>query len=167
MDKQTDFDTFAKNYKPLCFSFIGIRCSEHMPQDTVFGWLNSVRMHLKAQLGLPLQYFDLRYTLTTESKKRADMAFITHFIKEHSGNVRNASLFEQLHYLQTKLRYLPELRYIHSVVYSPETPNHPEQPKVDLHLLRWGYLLDVSPSFIDLIHGTNRENAIDTLENLY
>lgn len=157
MKKQQSFNDFVKRYKPLRFKFMGLNLNEHMPSQTMFDWPHLTYLRIKSLLGLPINYFDLRSSLTPEGKKRADMAFLTHVIRERDRDAENVSRGEIVRYRYTKLRYWPELSYINRTIGTK---------KADNYMLRWGYLLDFNPSFIELIHGTDGDTALYALENL-
>lgn len=157
MKKQQSFDDFIKHYKPLRFKFMGFTLNEHIPSQTMFDWQHLTYLRTKSLLGLPINYFDLRSSLTPECKKRADMAFLTHVIREHDRGAQNVSRGEMVHYHYMKLRYWPELSHINKTIGSK---------KADNYMLRWGYLLDFNPSFIELIHGTDGNTALYALEAL-
>jgi hypothetical protein len=154
------------DYKPITFKFLGMTCYERLPRSTIFQWLHASRIHIKSLLRLPVSYFDLRALLTPEQQKNGDMWFLTHFIQERDKDAENTSRVERLRYWRTLIRYLPELTYVHSIIYSPESPKHPKQPIIDDYLVRWGYKLDVPPSFIELIHGTDNDSALYASEHL-
>lgn len=151
-----DFATFAKNYKPLRFKFIFRTTQEYLPKDSIklFDWLHAEWISLKGSLRIPINYFDVRFTLTPEGKKRADMAFITHVIRKCDTDVQNTP---RIRFYMTQLRYYPELWYIN---------RHIGTKQADNYMLRWGYLLDHDPSFDDLIHGTSVEEALYSVENI-
>jgi len=159
---------FDKQYKPLEFKLLGIKFREHLPFFPSF--LDPVidtYAYWRSRLGFQFSYFNVRFGFTQTARKEADMHFITHYIQDHIRTSQKARFSEALHYHLIKLRYLPELTYVNSIVYSPEAPNHPKQPVIDLYLLRWHYLLDVKPSFVDLVHGVDRDTAMDTMEHFY
>lgn len=158
MSSHKDFATFAKNYKLLRFKFMGINRTEHLPRQTLFDRPHLTYLRIKSLFGLPINYFDLRSSLTPEGKKRADMAFLTHVIRERDRDAENVSRGEIACYHYTKLRYWPELSHINKTIGTK---------KADNYMLRWGYLLDFNPSFIELIHGTDRDTALYALENLH
>jgi hypothetical protein len=155
------------DYKPITFKFLGLRLNEHMPNTTMFHWLHLSRIRLKLLLSLPITYFDLRASMTPEQQKNGDMWFLTHFTQERDRDAENTSRMERLHYWRTLIRYWPELTYVHSIIYSPESPKHPEQPIIDEYLVRWGYKLDVPPSFAELVHGTDGDSALYASEHLF
>lgn len=157
MKKQQSFDQFAKNYKPLRFKFLGLTLTEHMPRETSFDWPSAIRVRIKLLLGMPINYFDLRSSLTTGSKKRADMAFLTHVIRERDRDAESVSRTELWRYRHMQLRYWPELWHANLTIGSKQTDNY---------MLRWGYLLDYTPSFTELIHGTDNDTALYAFENL-
>lgn len=151
-----DFATFAKNYKPLRFKFMFFTRQEYMPPDSIklFDWLRAEKISLKNSLKLPINYFDVRFTLTPEGKKRADMAFLTHVIQKCATDDQNTP---RIRYYMTRLRYFAELQYI---------DGHIGTKQVDNYMLRWGYLLDHDPSFDELVHGTSVEAALYSIENV-
>jgi hypothetical protein len=153
-DKYKNFDEFAKHYKPVRFRLLGLNLSESVPKKTVFHLPHKIWLNTKAILGLKVNYFDLRPSLEPEDKKRGDMAFITHYIR---GDDIQHSVYETIRFLITRLRYMPELIYINGKLMTPVA---------DRYSLRWGYLLDVKPSVVDLIHGTSPDNAFYGLENI-
>lgn len=157
MTKQQSFTNFAKHYKPLCFKFMGINLTEHMPPQTSFDWPHLTYLRIKSLLGLPINYFDLRSSLTPEGKKRADMAFLTYVIRERDRDAENVSRNESVRFFITKLRYWPELWQVNHTIGTKDT---------DRYMLRWGYLLDFNPSFIELIHGTDGDIALLVIEDL-
>lgn len=157
MAKQQDFATFAKNYQRLQFRFGGVLLRENMPHKTLLDGPHLLRIQLKTLLGLPIDYFDLRASLTPIGKKRADLAFLTHVIQKCDRDAENASWIERIRYWRVYLRYLPELWYVN---------RHIGTPAVDTYMLQWGYLLEHNPSFDELVHGTNGAVAWQALENL-
>jgi hypothetical protein len=165
--KYKTLDSLVKHYKPLTFRFMGVPLKERLPYSTslllplVMGYVQ-----LKASLGLKVSYFDLRLSLTPEQRKIGDLRFLTYCAKESAGDTPDAPRMRRGHCLLFKLRYWPELSYIHSVLFSPQTPKHPDQPKVDAYLLRWGYMLSVNPSFVELVNGASYDTALYALENL-
>lgn len=128
-----------------------------MPRSTTFDLPQLLRVRLKGMLGLEFNYFDFRSSLTPVGKKRADLAFLTHVIQKCDTGAQNAPRFEILRFQLTKLRYWPELSYVHRNVNSKAT---------DKYMLRWGYLLDHDPSFDELVHGTSPEVASYALDML-
>jgi hypothetical protein len=153
-ERYKTFDEFAKHYKLLRFRFLGINLSESVPRRTVFHQFQTSWLKLKVVLGLQVNYFDLRASLEPEDKKRGDMAFITHYLRDKDCR---HSLYETFRYCMTRIRYMPELAQINSQLMTPIA---------DRYSLRWGYLLDVKPSVVDLIHGTSPDNAFYGLENI-
>jgi len=156
MTNEYDIDDIRKNYKPLTFKFLGMNRSEHFPKDITIDWLHLARVQLKSLLNMKLTYNDLRYSLAPESKKHADLTFITHFMKEHDRGRENMLWIDRFRYWAIYVRYLPEIRYLHS--------NRGDQEFTD-YLLMWNYLSDPSPSFALLIHGIEKEQAQYALEN--
>lgn len=154
--KTLDFETFVKRYKPIEFSLLGLTIREHIPGGS-FGLLDSLRaewISIKSSLNRPATYFDVRFTLTPDGKKRADMAFLTHVIQKCATDDQNTP---RIRYYMTKLRYFAELRYI---------DGHIGTKQADTYMLRWGYLLEHDPSFDELVHGTSVESALYAIENL-
>lgn len=154
MKKHQSFNDFVKHYKPLRFKFMGLTLTEHTPSETLFDWPYLTYLRFKSLLGLPVNYFDLRSSLTSVGKKRADMAFLTHVIQKCDMDVQNAP---RVRYYMTRLRYFAELRYINRHIGSKQADNY---------MLRWGYLLNHDPSFDELIHGTDGDSALYAIENL-
>lgn len=128
-----------------------------MPKQTITDIPQLLRIHVKNALGLQINYFDLRPSLTPDGKKRADMAFLTHVIRKCDRDAENTSWSERMRYHRTRLLYLPELSHVNRNVGKPEADNY---------ILRWGYLLDHNPSFDELIHGTDGGSAWYALESL-
>jgi hypothetical protein len=154
-EKYKNFDAFSKHYKPVSFRLFGLGLSESVPKRTALHQPHKLWLKTKVTLGFRINYFNLRPSLEPEDKKRGDMAFITHYIR---GNDDNHNFYESLRFWITRLRYLPELVYINGKLMTPVA---------DKYSLRWGYLLDVNPSFVDLIHGTDPDNAFYGLENIF
>lgn len=154
MKKQQSFNDFVKHYKPLHFKFIGLTFTEHTPSETLFDWPYLTYLRIKSLLGLPVNYFDLRSSLTSVGKKRADMAFLTHVIQKCDTDAQNTP---RVRYYMIRLRYFAELRYINRHIGSKQADNY---------MLRWGYLLNHDPSFDELIHGTDGDSALYAIENL-
>lgn len=152
--KQQDFATFAKNYRPLRFKFLGLKLRERMPHETVFDAPHLLRIRLKSFINLPITYFDLRASMTPVGKKRADMAFLTHVIQKCDRDAENTP---RIRFYMIRLCYFPELGYIN---------RHIGTKQADNYMLRWGYLLDHDPSFDELIHGVDSMVAWYALENL-
>jgi hypothetical protein len=152
-----DFSTFTNSYRPLRFKFLLLPFTERMPRVTTWDGFYLGKLRLKSHLGMPITYFDLRPSLTPEGKKRADMAFLTHVREERERGAENVSGGEIIRYLFTKFRYWPEVSHVNKTIGTP---------KADNYMLRWGYLLDFNPSFIELIHGTDNDTALHALENL-
>ncbi len=143
-----------RGYAPLRYKYGAFSLREHTPRATLLDWPNLVRLRLKTTARLPITYFDLRASLTPAGKKRADMAFLTHVIQKCDRDVENTP---RMRYCMTRLRYFPELWYIH---------RHMGTKQVNNYMLRWGYLLAHDPSFDELIHGTTGAAAWYALENL-
>lgn len=154
MASQQSFTEFVEDYKPLHFKFMGIQFRERLPHETRFDVPHVLLLRLKLLLGLRVTYFDLRTSMTSSGKKRADLAFLTHVIRKCD---RDAESTPRIRFYITKLRYLPELWYINK---------HIGTKQADDYMLRWGYLLDHDPSFDELIHGTTGAVAWYALENL-
>jgi|GEM_PF-4337321 len=152
-----NFTDFVKSYEPLRFTVLGLKLNEHIPQETSFVWPQLARMYVKTTLGIPITYFDARPSMTREGKKLGDMAFITYLTRMYDRDAENVSRGTKTHYWLTKLRYFPELWYINRNIGTPD---------VDSYILRWAYLLDVNPSFVDLIHGTSADTALFAIKNL-
>ena len=161
-----NFDEFARNYKLLKPPLLGRTATERIPRESSPFSLCAAVTQLKITAGVKLNYFDLRHSLTPERKKVADLRVITHFEKKLDPDAENARGITYWRYKLLKLRYLPELRYINSILFSKESPSHPEQKLADNYILRWGYMLDVEPSFVELIHGTSKQNAFYALETI-
>lgn len=147
------------SYKPIEFKILGIQLTEKSPRTSLnsLDFVRAERIAIKNSMNLPINYFDVRFTLTPEGKKRADMAFLTHVIRERDRDGENVTRGEIIRYYLIKLRYLPELLYVNKTIGTKKTDNY---------MSRWGYLLDHDPSFDDLIHGTSVEEALYTVENV-
>jgi hypothetical protein len=154
------------DYEPIKFKFLGVTWRERLPLPSPFHWLHLARLRFKATFGLPVTYFDLRTSLTPEQQKNGDLWFLTISYSKRDRDAENTSRMRRVLYWITVFRYLPELSYVRGVFYSPEAPHHPDQPIIDDYLVRWGYLLDVPPSFIELLHGTDSDTALYAIEVL-
>jgi hypothetical protein len=154
------------DYRPISFKFLGMTRHERLPRSTMFQGFHLLKLRLKSLLGHPITYFDIRASLTPEQQKNGDMWFLTAVANERARDAENCSRIHVLRCWMIIFRYLPELSYVQSVLGSPESPHHPDQPIVDNYLLRWGYKLHVPPSFVELIHGTDGDSAVYATESL-
>ena len=133
--------------------------SERIPGETIrlFDILRAERTAIKTRLGLPIIYKDMRFSLTPEGKKQADLRYITYFIKERDGDAQNARLGAKLYYRYLQLCYLPELLYVNKHI-GTKTANN--------YMSHWGYMLSMNPSFVELVNGTDVNSALFAVENL-
>lgn len=141
------------------FRFAGINIREHMPGDSIklFDSLRAERTAIKTRLGIRITYKDMRFSLTPEGKKKADMAFITYFTQKHATDAENAPWGAKLYYRWLYLCYFLEIYYINKHAESKESTNY---------MQRWGYLQSANPSFVELIHGTDVNSALFAIENM-
>lgn len=155
----------AKHYSPMSFKFRGITRNERLPKRTPASLLALLRRAAKEALGKELTYFDLRASLTPEQRKMGDLIFITHFSRSHDRDAENVSRSERLRYYWLRFRYSPELIHVYNQLYDGQGQPKFDLPEyVEMYLLRWGYLMSVSPNFVELVHGTYVPNlAIDKL----
>jgi hypothetical protein len=113
-----------------------------------------------------ITYFDLRALLTRDQQKNGDLMFLTAWSRKDDRGAEDESRAYRMRYFITILRYYPELWYVRNILYSPQSPHHPRQQAIDDYMVRWGYRLSVSPSFIELVNGTSPELAMDAMEQL-
>ncbi len=152
------FDKFVSKYQPLKFHWLGMNRTERIPKESRLDFLHVSKIRIKSMLGMPITYMDVKHSMTPDGKKAADLAFITYFVRKRDTQAQNAPRGSKLHFRWLYLCYFPEIRHINSRIGTKEA---------DDYMLRWGYLLDVNPSFVELIHGTNGESAMYAVENIY
>jgi hypothetical protein len=147
----------AADYKPMRLKFMGVSRKERLPRAaSLLRPVAVVGCRAKLSLGLELTYFDLRASLTPEQRKMGDLIFLTHFDKSHATDAENVSRTERARYYWLKIRYLPEIIYINNQLYDKQGQPILSLPKdVEMYLLRWGYMMSVSPQFVELVHGTH------------
>lgn len=148
-----------QDYKLIQFKFAGLKLQERIPGRTIKALdpLRAELISIKNGLKMPITYFDMRFSLTPEGKKQADMAFITYFVQKRDRDAQNAPRSARLHYLRLRLCYFPEIAHIN---------NHPGTAETKNYSRRWGYLQSINPSFVELIHGTDVDSALFAIENL-
>lgn len=149
----------VEGYKPLKYKVAFCAVREHIPRGSLkqIDWLRAELISIKSSLKLPITYSDMRFSLTPEGKKQADMAFITYFVQKHDRDAQNAPRTARLHYLWLRLCYFPELSYVNGRPDTTETKNYSKQ---------WGYMQSINPSFVELIRGTDVDSALFAIENL-
>lgn len=152
------FNNFVIDYKLLRFRWFGFEKTERIPKESRFDFLHVVKIRIKNSMGFPITYMDIKHSMTPDSKKTADMAFLTYFMRKRDRDDQNAPLGSKIHYHWLYLCYFPEIHYI---------LNHFDTTESHNYMLRWGCLLDINPSFIELIHGTDGESAMYAIENIY
>ncbi len=153
-------------YELLTFKLLGFKRHEKIPRKTIFYALHWLRIRLKSVLGVQITYFDLRALLTPEQQKNGDLMFLTAWSRKDDRDAENESRAYRVRYFITTLRYYPELWYVRSILHSDQSPHHPKQQTIDDYMVRWGYGLNISPSFIELVNGTSSELALDAVDVL-
>ncbi len=158
--KYKHFDALVADYKPMKFKYFGYMHGEHFTNPLFQKPFIAIRKQLKSMFGLELTYFDLRTSLTTEQRKMGDMLFLTHCGKNHAEGAENVSRVELIRYFVIKMHYLPELLHIKSEMYTKHGKPISKLPDyVSMYLLRWHYLLNVDPKFVELVHGMDANEA--------
>jgi len=132
---------------------------ERMPGSSIkiFDSLRAERTAIKNRLGLRITYNDMRFSLTPEGKKKADMALITYFTQKHDTDTENAPWGAKLHFRWLYLCYFIELSHVNKQLKSKEAA---------AYMQRWGYRQAINPSFIELIHGTDVNSALFVIESM-
>lgn len=159
--KYKTHEEVANAYQLMRFKFLNLNCKERLPKAAMMlKPTYAIIQQLKVMLGLELTYFDLRASLTPEQRKKGDLQFLTHFAKSHDRATENVSRVERMRYYWLKIRYLPEIIHINDQMYDKSNEPIVDLPEaIDMYLLRWGYLLNVPPDFVELIHGTEASYA--------
>jgi hypothetical protein len=165
---------FIASYRPMKFWYRHLRQKERLLYaPSLLRPLAALRIEIKVRLGLEVTYFDFRASLTPKQRKHRDMQFLTHYAMIHAEDAENASRVERWRHDRIRRQYLAELSHIHGYFYLMPQFSHmnrdfrfkqreltgelPEE--ISMYLLRWGYLMNVPPAFVELIHGTEASYA--------
>ena len=167
--KYKNIDTLVADYKPLKFKIMGINKKERLPYGaSLLRPINSIVFNIKLKLGHELSYFDYRAYLSPIERKSGDLKFLTHYGINRCRDAQNGSRSEQIRYYWYLFRYLPELSYIEKQLYDKDgKPVSDISDDVSSYILRWQYLLNVSNSFKEFIHGTDPQTGNISLRDLH
>ena len=115
---------------------------------------------------MPITYFDLRALLTPEQQKNGDLMFLTAWTRKRDWDAEDESRAYRVRLFTTTLRYYPELYYVSKLLRNGDFLIHKDRSQIDDYMMRWGYQLNVKPTFIKLLNGTNRELALSAVDEL-
>jgi hypothetical protein len=160
--KFKSLEDIVSKYELLQLRVGFLRFSEAKPRAQSFKPIHSKLTRFKAQLHMPLTYFDIRFLLTPETKKTADLLFISHYRTAHIRGAELSRTIERFHYKVLSLKYWAEFRHVNNVLH---TMDHPDLQSTEHYVIRWQYMGNVNQEFEELIHGTDIESAFDWVED--
>lgn len=163
--KYKNFDDLTEQYQPLRFKVGFWQLTEQYPHFPDFlKPLAYTTLYLSNELGLKVTYFHARLILSTEARKAGDIKFLSHYIHHHQIKSEHASIMEHIWYRWLSNKYRLETNYAFNQLSTHKVNELPEH--IHNYFMRWGYLLDVEPSFVDFIHGVESHEAVYCLNEL-